>query len=229
MDQAIPRVLHLIWLGSPPPGFVAEAVELWRAALAVGWRVVLWDDTRTAAAGHGQLLDECPHPVVASNMLRAWLLYAYGGVYLDADVLPLGRPLDDRVGSDPGGRPRPPWVVREVEEHFSVCNAVLGFPARHLLPGRVWAYSEQALRRPELWRLPPSDLPWGGIAGPLVWARLVLDTDDVQILPPESFFPVPWSGRDDIHARDPKWLREARGRHPRSFGMHEWRRSWETA
>src|SRR5258707_1253226 len=31
MERTIPRVLHLIWLGSPPPGFVAEAGGLWLA------------------------------------------------------------------------------------------------------------------------------------------------------------------------------------------------------
>ena len=50
---AIPRVIHHIWLGSPPPATVRARIATWRAAYPRrrGWRHALWRDADVDALG----------------------------------------------------------------------------------------------------------------------------------------------------------------------------------
>jgi mannosyltransferase OCH1-like enzyme len=218
----------MVWLGSPVPDVVQECVAAWRAALS-DWRVLLWDDDATSELGLLAHFGSCPHPVVASDILRALLPFRHGGVYLDIDIWPLTRPPHDLAGKDGYGRPRQPWIVRELDQRssFAVCNAAMGFPPGHRLPWVVARHAYQQLQRPEAWERPTNRMVWPQIAGPPVWSGYLLATADVQVLAPETFFPVPIWRSYEIRSRDPDWMRDLAEQHVHSYGVHEWRGSWK--
>ncbi len=96
----VPRVLHQIWIGSPPP----ETTEAWRDhAGRHGWEYRLWDEDALAGTGaevdpiFRRMLDKGDYPG-AVDVARYHVLLREGGVYLDCDWLPVrDAPLEDVI------------------------------------------------------------------------------------------------------------------------------------
>lgn len=91
-SEAVPRILHHIWIGSAPP----ETTDIWRAKCQhLGWRYCLWDEAELAALGvdrdpvyrHMRERGDLPGAV---DVARYHVLAAHGGLYLDCDWLPVG-------------------------------------------------------------------------------------------------------------------------------------------
>ncbi|MEI4488548.1 hypothetical protein V8J36_20325 [Frigidibacter sp. MR17.14] len=89
-DQPVPRRLHQIWLGGPPPA----ACAAWAAMAARhGWEYRLWDAPALAAEGvdrdpvYAAMLAAGDLPG-AVDVARYHLLARQGGVYLDCDWYP---------------------------------------------------------------------------------------------------------------------------------------------
>ncbi len=87
----VPRVLHQIWIGSPPP----ETTPVWRAhAARQGWEYKLWDEGMLAGIGADtvpvfqRMLEKGDFPG-AVDVARYYVLSREGGVYLDCDWLPV--------------------------------------------------------------------------------------------------------------------------------------------
>jgi mannosyltransferase OCH1-like enzyme len=88
----IPRILHLIWVGSKPqPDYVNERVQKWKELMPT-WQVRLW----TNADIHS---GEFPELIVTligyayigaqkADIMRYHIIEKYGGVYIDTDSIP---------------------------------------------------------------------------------------------------------------------------------------------
>lgn len=91
----ISKLIHVCWFGSKPfPQEYQKNFDRWTLLTAeTQWRVILWTDE----ANEFQLLrymmqEHGAVPVQIANAMRLALLYMYGGVYVDADIIPLRLP-----------------------------------------------------------------------------------------------------------------------------------------
>ncbi len=90
-QSAVPKRLHQIWIGGPPP----ETTALWKAhAERHGWAYTLWDEAALTELGvlgdatFQQMLDKDDYPG-AVDVARYHVLSAHGGLYLDCDWVPV--------------------------------------------------------------------------------------------------------------------------------------------
>lgn len=94
---SIPRSLHLIWIGPHEPPWAC--IETWRTELVhayPGWEVRLWRDRDLDEL---LLVNRDAYERTASlcgkaDIARYEILHRFGGVYVDADSVWLGRPLE---------------------------------------------------------------------------------------------------------------------------------------
>lgn len=118
----IPRVLHMIWIGSSMPDrYMRNVVDFMRHNPT--WEVRLWTDFIFAAAParlrNRDLFDAETNVAAKVDLLRYEIVYQNGGVYLDADTLSLGAGSLDRMTSSFLTVSGPPW--------WNTGNAQFGF------------------------------------------------------------------------------------------------------
>lgn len=94
---SIPKVVHMIWIGPAEPPW--PAIDTWRQGLLAahaGWEVRLWRDADIEAFGLvNQMAFASRHCYAGrADVARYEILNRHGGVYVDADSVWLGRPLD---------------------------------------------------------------------------------------------------------------------------------------
>lgn len=89
--MAIPKRLHQIWIGSPMPQEAKTFAERVKG-LHSGWEYKLWGEK--AAAGLIKKTEKLfpgvdlrrVHPALASGLIRLYILWAFGGIYIDCDA-----------------------------------------------------------------------------------------------------------------------------------------------
>ena len=95
-EPIIPKIVHLIWVGpkTPPPIF-HECLESIRKHLSE-WECKIWTDKDVATLdlANQKFYDEETNYGAKSDILRYELLYKFGGVYLDIDMV-VQKPLDE--------------------------------------------------------------------------------------------------------------------------------------
>lgn len=202
----IPKVAHRIWADEPAPG--GQLGEFWDAfrAMHPDWRCITWDSSaeirklvsESNLERFDWAMEHSPYGE-APDIGRYAILAKHGGVYWDADMLPL-RPLDELL-EDP--RPFAAW-----ESERTICSAVLAAPPNHpaildviaALPDRVRRYKGKTPNY---------------TTGPELLTEVWKGRTDVRRLPPWTFYPFSWS--------EP----ERRGQHhPDSYAAHQWFKGW---
>ena len=130
-NDAIPRVVHWLWLGTNPvPPIFEQYAERWRLHHS-SWQTRLWRDDTLPALGCQELLDTATGFKRRYDIVRLEILRQHGGVIVDMDVEPI-RPLDPllhgvgafvgRIGDTHignqvlGATPRHPFFERAVED-----------------------------------------------------------------------------------------------------------------
>jgi mannosyltransferase OCH1-like enzyme len=205
--DAIPRIIHRIWLGAPMPPDVARFGKAWQR-LHGGWTVRTWRDWDMPALQHQRWFDEAESPAQRADIVRLELLHRYGGVYVDTDFEPL-RPLDDLLGAvrcflaSEDGHWLATGIMGAVPGHPFIADLVEGIPASiaanwgappnrqtgpQYVSGRYWSYT-----------------PGGG-------------EDAVVVFPPSMFYPY--------HFSEPERRFDS---FPDAYAVHHWSRSWATA
>lgn len=94
----IPQVIHYCWFGGKPlPELAERCIASWREQMP-HCDIIRWDENNFD-------VNQVPYTAEAyrlgkyayvSDYARLWILYRYGGIYLDTDV-ELLRPLDDMM------------------------------------------------------------------------------------------------------------------------------------
>lgn len=152
-SAAVPRVLHQIWVGGPPP----VACAAWAGyARRHGWTYQLWDEPALAAKGFTD--NPLWRSMVAAGDLpgavdvaRYALLFEAGGLYLDCDWYPARADLPPEAVLPPLGlsvlaEPAPRLVAGQ---SLLLSNALIAAPPRHPALARLLAVlPEVALRLP---------------------------------------------------------------------------------
>lgn len=84
----IPKIIHYCWLsGEPFPEVIAECIQTWKEQMP-DYEFVLWDTDRfdVHASLYVRQAYERKKYAFASDYIRLYALYYYGGIYLDCDV-----------------------------------------------------------------------------------------------------------------------------------------------
>lgn len=82
----IPPIAHFIWLGSSLPDTAQRNIEHFRK-LHPAWEVRVWNQyPDNLPEGLMNLMRKIESPKSRAALLRLWVLYIYGGVYMDHDV-----------------------------------------------------------------------------------------------------------------------------------------------
>ncbi|KAL6651090.1 hypothetical protein ACP70R_010015 [Stipagrostis hirtigluma subsp. patula] len=154
-----------------------------------------------------------------SNLLRLALLYRYGGVYLDADVVVL-RPLSglrNAIGAQAVDEATGDW--RRLN------NAVMAFDRGHPLL-REFIAEFAATFHGSKW----------GHNGPYLVSRVAARLRhhspglNMTVLPPRAFYPVDWNNIGGLFTapkdrKDERWVKaKVENIKSKSFGIHMWNR-----
>jgi mannosyltransferase OCH1-like enzyme len=134
-DVIIPRFMHRIWIGSPPPDWVHQFGDTW-AEHHPEWQHCFWNDdtvqdllplsdTSQAMWNAAPVLFPNHVEQFRSDILRYHLLYLYGGVYVDADFYAL-KPIDELIHDVPF------FAVYEVQGKW-IANGLMGATKSHPL------------------------------------------------------------------------------------------------
>lgn len=91
----IPKTIHYVWLsGEQKPPMIQRCIESWRR-LMPDYEITEWDMARVRreVASHPWLDSAIEKRIwaFATDYLRLWILYHYGGIYLDSDVRAIKR------------------------------------------------------------------------------------------------------------------------------------------
>jgi hypothetical protein len=163
------------------------------------WEVRVWRDP---VAPEGFLLERYWPRVKSgaqlSDLLRLDIVYKYGGVYVDGDLLLL-KPLDELID-------RLDFFIA-TEDGLDLTNAIFG--ARKQSPV-IKALIDDLIRNEPDWSRSPNTT-----TGPFLFSRILQDRD-VVVLPRESFYAYSW------------FFRGEKKNHRHSYGEHLWLGSWKT-
>lgn len=145
----VPRLLHQVWIGGPPPVTTGH----WRAhAAAHGWGYRLWDETALQALGitadpayrEMRARGDLPGAV---DVARYHILLREGGVYLDCDWYPAGPSLETALplaGLSAMAEPVPRLTGRD---GLLLANSLIAAPPGHPAIAALVAALPEALRR----------------------------------------------------------------------------------
>lgn len=148
----------------------------------------LWDNDKAAEFTdmiNRDLFDQESMWQCKADIMRLEILYKYGGVYIDADMVSLGKPLDEVVdsckdtgfliGYEPDTKDKPYSVLGN---SFIIASA--GHPLLRLLIGYISAIYHH--------KRPYHTVEW--VTGPLACTKALVHTNMPMTVPPtELFYP----------------------------------------
>lgn len=125
----IPKTIHIVWIGGPIPYEYRHYIEGWRD-LHPEWQVEVWRDADLDALPkwNAGLYADADHYAPDDalrfkvDVARLEILYALGGLYVDADTMPL-KPIDPLAE-----RYRDGWFVASPNGKDHVTNAIIAAP-----------------------------------------------------------------------------------------------------
>lgn len=85
----IPKIIHYVWLGGGEPSeTIKRCIKSWKAVLP-DYQIMRWDESTYDINSAPRFVKECYEAkkwAFASDYIRLWALYKFGGIYLDTDV-----------------------------------------------------------------------------------------------------------------------------------------------
>lgn len=202
-NDAIPQLMHFVWLGSPLPADRRRNIEKWKD-LHPGWEVRLWSESDLDVVTNRPEFDAAVLYAEKADIVRYEIVYREGGVYIDCDFEPLRNiePLIDGAQ----------LVVGE-QEPAVYANSWFAATAGH----PVLRYAIEQLPASVAGNL------GSGVdqrTGPLFWTRCVRRASaaegiSVRVLPREVLYPYTYT-QDRIPEVS----------FPGAYAVHHWAKSW---
>jgi hypothetical protein len=214
----IPKKIHMIWLGSPPPDFVRTMFESWRQ-MHPEWSVKLWtqQDVGSFHLKNEQAYQAAKNWGEKSDIFRYEILEREGGIYVDADFECL-RPFDEickRVDFFSG------VAYSEGPPHFY--NGLIGCRPGHPIMRRCVNEVHVGVGNNDFQRILHATGPHYFSACIRSCMASAEDLGAFVLFPVTFLYPFPDTRRDsysdkELVKRD--WVR------PWSFAIHYWKLSW---
>lgn len=213
----IPKKLHLIWLGPKnPPAIFAQCLGSIEKHLP-GWEVRIWKDRDMAGLNlyNQKYFDEEVNYAAKADILRYEILYRFGGVYIDVDIILL-KDLD---------------ILIHTYEFFAgleACEneAILGNAIIASAPGHpILKNCIDMIQHHRTGDL----LDWKVVqrTGPVHFqksfydiAKQFTDIARVIVLPSSFFFPVSYKDRNTDNIKKNSCVKNE------TFCVHHWTNSW---
>lgn len=214
-ECVIPKIIHLIWLGSPLPKRCQRFLDSWKD-FHPDWEVILWTDEDVDSFNmvNKEAFNETPNKGQKSDIWRYEILYRYGGLYVDTDFLCLKNFEELHKSCE--------FYVGCISSSSTVIpNSIIGSRPGH--PIMEACIKELRL----IWKNPRDFEKIMHETGPYYLTNIIfqcapeLTPGTIAILPPVFFFPFPAVYRrvlDDIAIQFAK---------PESMAMHYWACSWQ--
>ena len=220
-NSSIPPIIHFIWLGSPLTAQAERAIASWKK-YHPSWKTEVWTDERVrdfpwTKERLYKLFQEAGTWAEKADILRLDILYQFGGIYSDVDVICL-RSFHDLVIQDITFFScfELNYTSRHYGAPFFVGTAVMGSSKGSAVIKYCLDHCQSE-----------SEAPRAGIlkrTGPGLVSRacqnhFVNPEEKILILPCSYLYPFPWMSRKEA----PEEFIA-----PESFAIHLWNYSWES-
>ena len=98
-NNKIPKIIHQIWIGPIKPPY--SLLNTWKNNHH-DWEYILWDEEKLKNEHfiNQKLIDHTDIITIKSDLIRYELLYKYGGIYIDADIICKKKISDDFLCHD---------------------------------------------------------------------------------------------------------------------------------
>ena len=190
----IPKHIHQIWIGTREPPCVW--LDTWRcdflAEHGVGWEYTLWDNDKVAALReekelvNGDLFDREHMWQCKADLLRLELLYRFGGVYIDADLVSLNKPLDHVLEQARETGFGVSYEADTKDKPYSVLgNSIIFASKRHPLLELLIHYIRAIYKH----KRPYFGVEW--VTGPLAFTKALMHSNlPLTMIPRQYFYPT---------------------------------------
>lgn len=233
-NLTIPAKLHFIYVSRDLnssvdlPDKVKLTIDDWKT-LQPNWDVILWSNAeiREEFPELMPLLSQLPGARAwVADILRYAILYRFGGVYLDTDIVPI-HSLDPLLLALPNFTVcESPYNITSDAPELSkavvgwracdrACNAVIGVTKRNAALKATLGRSKARTRN----ELKKRNAGYSvSLTGPPLWSR-VASAHGINVLHEKTFFPC--------HFENIKACNKTHfiGK-PNTFAMHQWEKSW---
>lgn len=222
LGSSIPSVIHFIWLGSDLPNEAQISIDSWRK-YHPGWQVKIWKDSdiedfQWYSEKSKKNFYSAESYAEKADILRLEVLYQFGGVYSDTDVICL-RSFHDLIASDlqffAGIEVN--YVSRITKNSLHVGTAIIG-AAKDSITIQYCLDHQMGLE----------DAPDEHIlnrTGPGLCSRAAIESlldlkEKILLLPVSYFYPFPFERRS--LSFDAAMAHKA----PETMAIHLWSGSW---
>lgn len=217
---SIPPIIHFIWMGSPPTPAVNAAIESWKRHNP-NLEIKLWtekeiEDFVWSELHSKKFFEEGKNWAEKSDILRFEILYQYGGVYSDTDVV-CTNSVEDLLTNDlnffAGFESN---KIKRFGRPLVGCS-VLGAARNCPVIKRCLDFSQTAEEAPTIHQHLRSG---PGPTSKAAYEALENGAEGVLVLPCSYLYPMPWEKRLSTPSEVAKNIR------PETFAIHLWEGSW---
>jgi len=88
MENKIPKIIHYCWFGKKPlPKLAQKCIKSWQK-YCPDYQIIRWDETNFDINSNLYVKQayEAKKYAFVSDYVRLWVLYNYGGIYVDTDL-----------------------------------------------------------------------------------------------------------------------------------------------
>lgn len=147
--NTIPKKIHYVWVGKQPkPKDISICMKSWKKHLE-GYEIIEWNESNFNIDKHPflQAAYKAKKWAFVSDYIRAYVIYNYGGIYLDTDVILLDN-FDKLLNNNAfvgfenknnpftavfGARPKHPFVKEMLEYYDNLTNYNFDFSNNNTL------------------------------------------------------------------------------------------------
>ena len=190
--KRIPKIVHQIWLG--PREMPNEWMSGWREfCKQYGWEYKLWTDSDMTFLINQEIFDNSKTYQMKSDIARYEILYNHGGLYVDCDMIWLGKdislyiPLDKNMFIGIQEFPSPADIG-----YHNLCNGMFASPKGHNILKRciskIPEYSKDVKRK--------KTGAWA-MSGPCLLNNCIMEP--IIVVPYKYIFPVDFHYKQGIN------------------------------